>query len=498
MSKTSLFLFFLILYSQLQGQNRDPRFDGLTEEVDSLMKKCQTVGVSITVVENDSLIWSRGFGYRNLEEKLPVTPNTLFPIASATKPISSSLIGVYVGKGEVAMHDKPRKYIPYLEFASEEMNSLITVEDLLAHRSGIGVVDAAHVFFPTNDIQQHLQRLRYLVPNSQVRERFDYSNMGYAILGEITAQISGKSWEENIHQEIFNPLQMVRSNCSLTALQADENFAYGYKVSKGSVIKTEYEDQHESGASGAINSCSDELAQWVKMLLNRGKIDQKQIIPKAYLEEAFSEHNLIRGSFSFDKQYELIGDSYGYGWFVHQYKGLYRVNHGGNVSGFTSLISLYPYKNIGIIILTNQGSANNLTSAVEDILINRLLGRTRKPWKEYSLQVGEAIVPLTQLPPINEVEKPSRPLREYCGNYFSKAYGVANVFQEDEKLMIQFPAFKMFLEHQAYNTFINRVVEKHHQNTPSFYIRFYPNDGGEIREMRIGFSEEPERFAKQE
>ena len=496
MLRTLLFLSLLTLYSLLPGQDTDPRFDGLIEEVDSLMKRYQTVGMSISVVENGREIWSRGFGYRKLEEKLPVTPQTLFPIGSVTKPLTASLIGVYIGREQAATSDKPQKHLPYLEFSSEEMNRLITVEDLLAHRSGIGVVDATHVFFPTNDIQQHLKRLKYLKPNSPVRERFDYSNMGYAILGEISAQITGKTWEENIQKEIFGPLHMIRSNCSLEALQADENFAYGYTVSKGSVLQTAYEDQHESGASGAINSCSEELVHWVKLLLNGGRKDQKQVIPKAYLEASFSEQNLIRGSFSFDKKYELIGDSYGYGWFVHQYKDMYRVNHGGNVSGFTAQVSLYPYKGIGIIMLSNQGSANQLTRAIEDMLLHRLLEIEGKDWKAYPIQIGEGITPLTQWKPLNEAEKPSHSLSAYCGDYFSKGYGTATVLLENGQLLIQFPAFKMLLEHQQDNTFINRVIEKHHQNSPSFYIRFHPSDNGNIREMRIGFSEAPERFIK--
>lgn len=486
---------FLFCFSAF-GQEEDSRLKGLEIDIDSLMNKCQTVGVSISVVENGKILYSKGFGYRNLAEKLPVTPNTIFPIGSVTKSITSSLIGVYVGQSKLETKDKPSKYIPYLRFSTDEMNNLITVEDLLTHRSGIGNTDATHVFFPTDDIREHIGRLSHIKPSSQVRERFDYSNMGYAILGEITAQISGKTWRENIEEEIFNPLEMHHSNCTLEELQSSNNFSLGYSLYNQKPVKVEYEDQHESYASGAINSTTNDLTKWVMMLLDGGLYKDKQIIPKAYLENSFSEHNIIRGSFGYERKYNLLADTYGYGWFVHQYKNMYRVNHEGNVSGFTSSINLYPYKKIGIIILTNQGSSNLLTKSINDIIINRLLGKERKPWQDYEIRIGESIVPQTNFPALKADKLPSHPLSEYNGKYFSKSYGELEVFQEGRNLMIQFPAFKMYLEHFGYNTFINKVVDTHHQNTPSFYINFYPNNEGRINRLTIEFSEEPEIFVK--
>lgn len=487
---------FLIVVCPVIGQEADSRLSGLENEIDSLMKAYQTVGMSLSIIENGEILYSKGFGYRNLEKHLPVTPNTIFPIGSVTKPMTSSLIGVYNGQSKLEVKDKPVNYISYLRFSTDEMNTLVTIEDLLAHRSGIGVVDAAHVFFPVDDIKKHLERLPHLKPNSQVRERFDYSNMGYAILGEITAQISGKTWAENIQNEIFSPLEMSNSNCSLEELQTSTNFSLGYSLSNGKPIKVEYENQHESFASGAINSNSNDLSKWVLMLLNEGLYKGKQIIPKKYLESAFSEHNIIRGSFGFERKYNLLADTYGYGWFVHQYKNLYRVNHEGNVSGFTSSVNLYPHKKIGVIILTNQGSSNLLTKALTDMIVNRLLGTERKSWKDYEIQIGEAITPLTTFAPLKTDKKPSHALEDFCGNYFSEGYGLVKVFVEDKKLMIQFPAFKMYLEHFEYNTFINKVVELHHQNTPSFYINFNPNNEEKISELTIGFSNEPEKFMK--
>ena len=490
-------LLLLLLAIHAFGQSNDHRLIGLESEIDSLMKTYQTVGMSIAIIEKDQIIYSRGLGYRNHKKQLPVTSSTLFPIGSVTKPITASLIGVYQGKGALSVDDKPKKFVDYLEFYSDEMNNLVTIEDLLAHRSGIGVVDGASVFFPTDNIKKHLKRLVYLKPNGNVRKGFYYSNMGYAILGAITEKITGKTWAENVEKEIFAPLEMYSSNSNLTDLQKSDNFSLGYSIANDTILNVVYEDLHEAFASGAVNSSVDDLSNWVKMLLNRGRYKDQQIIPAQYLEHSFSEHNIIRSSFSFDKKYDLLYDTYGYGWFVHQYKGLYKVNHGGNVPGFTASVTMYPYKNIGVIILANQGSANLLLKAIDDIIINRLLGLERKHWGDYQIQIGQATLPTQKIGYLNTDRQPSHSLQSFCGKYSSKAYGTVEIFLENNNLMIQFPAFTMALEHQYYNTFINRIVAKTtHQNTPSFYINFYSNNEGKISKMTIDFAPSPEYFEK--
>ena len=489
-------LLWIIFVDSMTAQQIDPRLEGLEIEINNLMEKHNTVGLSVVIIENDSSIFSKGFGYRDLEQKLPVTPNTCFPIASVSKAITATLIGIYEGQEKLRIADKPRQHIPYLELATAEMNSLVTIEDLLSHRSGIGVVDATHVFFPTDNIKKHLSRLKHLTPNGAVREGFLYSNMGYAILGEITAQLTGKTWAENIQTEVFQTLGMSRSSCTLSELQKSNNFSLGYGVFNHEIFRVAYENHHESAAAGAINSTAVDLAKWVRMLLNKGINNGKQIVPQNYLERSFSEQNIIRGSFSFDKKYDLLGDAYGYGWFVHQYKNLYRVNHGGNSSGFTSSVTLYPYKNLGIVILCNQESANSLTRAIEDVILNRLLEKEGKKWDQYEIQIGEIRRPIKETPGIKTDNKPTHSLEAFCGKYFAQAYGTAEVLLEDGNLMVQLPAFKMAFEHYENNVFINRMIENHHQNAPSFYFSFHPNDKGKISEMHIQFSQEPAIFSK--
>ncbi|OSY87353.1 hypothetical protein WH52_11950 [Tenacibaculum holothuriorum] len=489
-----LFVFVLKVNSQQKGIYNNLK--GLDTEIESLMKAYKTVGLTVSIAKNHKVIYAKSFGYSDLKNKVKVNANTLFPIGSVTKQFTSALIGIYQGKGKLSVYDKPKKHISYLQFNSNEMNNLITIEDLLAHRSGIGNVDGTHVFFPTKSIKAHIQRVQYLTPNSQVREKFDYSNMGYAILGAIGETITGKKWEKNLSDEIFKPLEMNRSNTNLRDLENARNVSLGYSVNrKGKIVKVLYENQFESIASGAINSTLNDMTNWMLMLLNKGKYKGTQIIPEKFLEESFSEHNIIQGSFSFKKKYNLLNDAYGYGWFTHNYKNLYRVNHEGNVSGFTSSITLYPYKELGIVILTNQGSANLLTKAITDIITNRILNLKRKRWDEYTVNYGIESDVFSERTTLKRNQSYSK----YVGKYTNKGYGTLEITESsDNKLQVIFPALKMGLKSEKNDVFNSYRIVETHQNTPSFNFKFIESDKGKILELVINFQQEPVIFKKEQ
>ena len=476
--------FVILLTAGFVVQDFDARFQGLEQDVRFMMRAHQTVGLSISVVEGSRLVYCEGFGYRDLAKRTPVDTETLFQIGSVTKAFTSALVGK-LSQDRISVQDRPSRYIPSLRFSSNTMDEIVTIGDLLAHRSGIGNQDLTHVFFPAGSIERHLQRLSRLKPGSQVRERFDYSNMGYAVLGEVTAQTTGRTWEENIRSELFAPLQMKRSTCTLPEFQASQNVALGYSVAGGEAVQVELEDQNESLASGAVSSSAVEMANFVQMLLNRGVFNGQQIVPATYLEAAFSEQTIIRGSFSFDRKFDLIGDAYGYGWFVHQYKGKYRVNHGGNVSGFTAYVCLYPNEKLGIVVLANQGSANALTNAVSDMIANRALELPRKKWEDYAIEVPDAQIPDANLRSRENADDFSRPLKEYFGTYHAEAYGTVFIHGDAEHLLIQFPAFTMLLQQVQEDVFVTRIIEQHHQNTPTLRIGFEATEADEINSFHL-------------
>ena len=199
------FINTLILIITIQfcfSQQTPKELKGIEIEINLLMKKYKAVGVSVAVVKNDKVIYSKGFGYRDLENKLPVTTNTIFPIGSITKSFTGSVLGILASKNQVYLKNKPAFYLPNFEFYNDTMNNLITIEDLLSHKSGIGNQGTTQIFFPEKNRLKMVQRLKYLKPEAEVKNSFAYSNMAYTLAGTIIEQVTGDSWETNIKEKI--------------------------------------------------------------------------------------------------------------------------------------------------------------------------------------------------------------------------------------------------------------------------------------------------------
>ena len=368
---------------------QDERLKGIEYEIEQLMDTFKTVGISVIVVNKEEVIYSKGFGYRDLEKKKPVTPNTVFGIGSISKQFMSGLIGIYEGRDSLSVYDRPAQYIDGLDFYMDEMDSLVNIEDLLTHQSGLGNCDASMVFFPTDDLLKNAKKVKYLEPTTDITGHWSYSNMGYSLLGTIAQEIGDRPWGDLITSEIFAPLGMSNSSTSIKATRANDNHSLPYSIRDGQPVEVLFDALQESGPGGAINSSANDMARWAQMLLNAGAHHDQQLIPKDYLERAFSNHVKIRDQFSFDHDNDILFDSYGYGWSVNNYLGHYRVQHGGALSGFTASLEVYPLDDLGIIVLSNQHNSN-ISFHVSDMIARRLLNKSIKPLEEYSVNVSQA------------------------------------------------------------------------------------------------------------
>lgn len=228
MKKSALIFFLLLITNLTYGQENENRLNRIDYEIETLLKSYKAVGLSVAIVKNDKVIYSKGFGYRNLEEKLPVTANTVFPIGSATKAFTASLLGILDSQRQISLKEKPSFYIPKLQFYNDKMDDLIKIEDLLSHKSGLGGLDGSLILFPENDNLKTIERLKYLKPNGEINDSWIYSNMGYTIAGTIIEQVTNESWDKNLKTHIFSPLNMENSFTSLKEMQETSNFSFGY------------------------------------------------------------------------------------------------------------------------------------------------------------------------------------------------------------------------------------------------------------------------------
>lgn len=288
MKEVSFLLLLYFLCTSVSAQN-DKRIAALEPQLEKLLKDWKAAGFAVAVVDKNKLIYSKGFGYRDLEKKLPVTPNTLFAIGSCTKAFTASLIGILNKDGLVSIDKPAYNYLPSLSFFNTGMKDVVTLRDMMSHRTGLPRHDLSWYLFPTSSRDTLLQRIQYQEPTAGVRDKYQYNNFMFFAQGVITEKITGKTWEQNIKSNFFTPLNMTRSNFSVNDLAKDKDAAVGYYVKNDSIIKKiPYYNIDAMGPAGSINSSVNEMSNWVITWINGGNYKGKEIIPSFHVREAMS------------------------------------------------------------------------------------------------------------------------------------------------------------------------------------------------------------------
>jgi len=481
-----LTLILLIISSLSVFSQKDKRLKNIEKELNKVLKTSHVAGFAVAIVEGDKIIYSKGFGYRDIEKKLPVDANTLFAIGSSTKAFTSSILGQLKAGDSLCFEDSPRKYLPQLEFYNAELNSNIIIKDLMSHQTGIPRHDVSWYLFPTKDADSLVQRIKYHEPFTGLRQQWYYNNFMFAVQGEIAHKITRKSWAENIKERFFIPLNMKRSTTSIDELLQKDNRAIGYNTREdGSNEKTDYYHIAGMRAAGSINSSVNEMSNWLIAWLNEGKFERKQVIPKAYLTEAISSHSVVSAHLPKKDFPEYHMVNYGYAWFLSSYRGHYKVDHGGNIDGFSANVIFYPSDSLGIVVLTNQ-DVSQATTIVRNIISDRMLKTERKDWIAYykeKLKEKEEAKKKEEITKSIPNTKPSHSLTDYTGIYSHPGYGDFKITLESDILIVDFKRIKYTLKHLHYDVF--QIIEEDELSSDFPLFNFITNADGEISILEI-------------
>ena len=446
-------------FSQKQKLTVDKRFAGLDTAFARVLKDWHAAGFAVAVVVKDKVVYAKGFGYKDYERKIPVTPNTLFAIGSCTKAFTASLIGMLNKEGKVDIDKSVRNYIPELKFYNDDMNDHITLHDMMCHRTGLPRHDISWYLFPTHSRDTLMQRIQYMEPSAGIREKWQYNNFMFMMQGAVVEKISGKSWEDNIREKIFAPLGMNNSDVSLGEWTKSSDESFGYDVMKDSIIKKQ--DHYDIAAmspAGSINSCVNDMAKWVSLWIYGGKLNGKEIIPSSYVNEAMTVQMATGGGLPDKAMPEVYFSGYGFGWFLSSYRGHYRVEHGGNIDGFSASTCFYPTDSIGVIVLTNQ-NGSPVPSAVRNLISDKILGLKYYDWETYlksssdSAKAKEKAAEVKKVKDTAAVGKPSHNPKDYEGLYTNPGYGTFEITLKNDSFFIKTPKMNLWMQHKNYDIF---------------------------------------------
>ncbi|MEM8525930.1 MAG: serine hydrolase [Bacteroidota bacterium] len=451
---------FLSAFSQ---KSTDERLLNLDTEIQELLETYHTAGLSVAVVENGKTIYVKGFGYRDIERQLPVDENTVFGIGSVSKAFIASLLGMLETDGELSLTDRPREYIPELKFQNSTMDESIQIRNLLCHNTGLSIVEteSSCALFASQEINDLVPRLAHLVPAANVGERFLYCNAMYTLAAIVSERVTGKTWQKQLEEKIFQPLGMTNTYPSYQAATKNENLSKGYAVLENRPKLVPPEELPTRAPSGDIFSSANDMVKWLKLWMNEGRKDSVQILSESYITQATGAQQIMGGAPQESNSSQAQFVNYGYGWMSRDLQGYYKVEHSGGVSGYGSNVAFFPTENIGIVVLTNQflsSLAFNVTNRIEDRLLN--IKRLTQDSVETRFGTFIPIAPTPDTVQMNQEQQPTHPLENFVGRYQHDGFGEVTVSLEKGNLYAQLPFTKLRLGHRHYNVFNSNYIEE--------------------------------------
>ena len=396
--------FIIVLTAKLFTANA--QVDSVTQKLDEYLlaaNKENRFNGNALIAQHGKILLQKSYGYKNFAAHVLNDSNTIFQIGSITKQFTATVILKLQEEGKLSVKDKLDKYFPQFKYAAE-----ITIENLLTHTSGIynytNDIDEGDSAIVCNPVDKQLaldimfkHKLDFK-PGTQFR----YDNSGYYLLGLIIEKVTGKPYEENVRDIIFNPLQMTHSLFDFKHSR-DTNIATGYQVLNDSIQKEASAwrwDSTVSYAAGDIWSTTGDMFKWARAIAN------KKILSAESWKAMLTPHL----------------DKYGYGVYIDSLFGKPTISHGGGIPGFIAYLNYYPAEDVTIILLINEGwfneSLNAINADVSAIIFHQ-------PYELMRKHIG--------------IKLPDEVLKKYVGQYdFDKKHHVY-ITLENNQLQIEAP-----------------------------------------------------------
>ena len=418
-------------------------FDAYAENA---RKDWNVTGMSITIVKGDKVLLLKGYGAKSVGGG-SVTPNTVFSIGSTSKAFASTLVAMEVEKGAMEWDGKIKQYMPDFQMNDSWVTNEMTVTDALAHHSGLPDHWGDEIMYIGYNSSYMAHALRYAVPATSFRSKYEYQNTVYSLPSLIIEKITGKSWGENLKEQIFSPLGMESSSADYDSLMAAKDVAtpYAYVRSADGSLSPEqvawdstivHMAYWEPGAGG-VNSNAADMSKWLIFQMGNGTYNGKQLLTAANLNYVHSPKTPLSNNM------ENPG-FYTQGWVYQETKFGPMIGHSGAIGGYHTSVSFMPKENVGIVILTN-----NVESSLSDALSSQFLvmyfGNTSADLSAPMLKSFkvEKAAESTKTSPTPAT--PALQLSAYAGSYTNIAYGTAVVAMENGNLTATFGPAKIKL-----------------------------------------------------
>ncbi|MBA2946112.1 serine hydrolase [Streptomyces himalayensis] len=471
---------------QLTPARVDAAVDRLDDVVRSAMQKTGVPGVAVGVVHRDRVLYLKGFGTRKVGERGTVDADTVFQLASVSKPLASTVVAGAVGRKTVGWDDPVVKYSPDFTLKDPWVTRHATLADLFSHRSGLPDHAGDLLEGLGYDRSYILGHLRY-EPLAPFRASYAYTNFGVTAAAEAVAEAEGTSWEDLSERELYKPLGMTSTSSVFADYERASNKAATHVKVDGSWQARHVRNADAQSPAGGASSTVRDMAKWLRLQLADGKFGGRQIIDAAALDETHVPHVLSQpppapaGRSGF----------YGLGWDVgYDSHARLRLSHSGAFDlGAATSVTMLPSDQLGIVVLTN-GQPVGVPEAIAADFFD--IAQTGHPTVDWLGFVGRIFQQQEQAersrtdyskPPAEP--RPARANSAYTGTYTNDFYGPLTVSTEDDALVMQLGPKKMRfrLRHYDGDTFSYETVGENASGLSG--VTFSANSDGEITKVRV-------------
>jgi CubicO group peptidase (beta-lactamase class C family) len=450
------------------------------------MRDWETPGMAVTIVRGDEVVYTGAFGVKTRGGNDAVTTETIFQIGSTSKAFTAALVAMLVDEGKVTWEDAVIEHVPDFEMYDPWVTREFMVEDLMAQRSGMPPHAADTLVMFGFDRDQIRHALRYVKPASSFRSEFAYQNNLFLVAAELVEKHTGKSWEENIEERIFEPLGMLDSSMDMRSFQNGKDVTslhhrYGDEII---TLAKDWPYLHWTyvyGPAGGINSNIVDMAQWLKFQVNKGVCDGKRLISEDSMDFMHAPKTIAM-VFAGRQEY------YCEAWVYRENAPHPVIWHNGGTTGCKTMVAILPEAKVGIVVLSNLIDSR-LPEALAFRFLDMYVGNPAVDWSSRLLAKMKQGIKTAEdeLPVAPEDPLPAMPLENYTGDYRNDVYGRIAIAGENENLVLTIgpKKVKMYLRPWNRDTFSIYWPFYNDVSEPGAFASFHVGHEGAVTGVTI-------------
>jgi len=461
-------LLFICIVPALAVAQTSPDIKEFDKYVQQAVTDWHVPGLAIAVVKDGKVMFAKGYGVRELGKPDKVDTQTIFAIASTTKAMTAACAAMLVDEGKLHWDDKVTDYLPGFQLYDPYVTRELTVRDLFLHDSGVGNTDYLWAFMniPADDMLRHL---RLVKPEYGFRDGFVYQNIFYITAGKVIEKASGMPWEDFVQKRIFTPLKMTRSVPAFSKTKAMPNQSSAH-IKVDSTIAVAQKDVTDAiGPAGGVWSSVEDMAKWVKCMLDSSKYNGSQRLLKPASWAALLKPQTFVPESEFYPTVRVTKPhwiTYGLGWFQQDYQGQKVDFHTGSLTGLVAINGMIVDKKVGVYILANLDHAEVRHALMFKAFDYFALGGNRDWSKEFLTLYGDIRAKREKSTKEYEAKRvmgthPTLDLKAYAGTYTDPLYGTVIITAAADKLNFN---INNFVNAEAtcwnYDTFVGPYARK--------------------------------------